>query len=173
MGRQHVFAMDEEDEILFMEYLRGNGYVIYQDDKSGIPKLIEKFPEPFSSKGWFILYLYRSNFGEMKFRELNDGRLYLDAGIAPVIEFSRTIVRHGNVREIQFGRIWVEMKYYDENEMLVKKSEELDKGYKDIKRWINKQLGKSNVHFKSGACKECVISKSLIKLIEENKYKSG
>ncbi len=41
------------------------------------------------------------------------------------------------------GRIWLEMKYYDKNNMLWYKSENLIKAYNDIKKWIKKQLKKT------------------------------
>ena len=48
MGRQYHFYMGREDEELFLEYLKQNQYVVYQDDKDGNPKNIDKWPEPYS-----------------------------------------------------------------------------------------------------------------------------
>ena len=42
MGRQYNFYMGRNDEELFLEYLKQNQYVIYQDNKDGNPKVIEK-----------------------------------------------------------------------------------------------------------------------------------
>ena len=143
MGRQYNFYMGRNDEELFLEYLRQNQYVIYQDNKDGNPKVIDKWPEPYSGTGWFILYLYREDFGKMIFSEsFRDGRLFIQPDDAPVIEFVRTCINPKD-KGIMSGRIWLEMKYYDKNNMLWYKSENLIKAYNDIKKWIKKQLKKT------------------------------
>ena len=133
MGRQYHFYMGREDEELFLKYLKQNQYVVYQDDKDGNPKAIDKWPEPYSSKGWFILHLYREDFGKMIFSDsLGDGRLFIHPMEAPVIEFSRTCINPED-KGIMGGRIWMEMNYYDKNNMLWHKSENLIKAYNNIK----------------------------------------
>lgn len=47
MGRQYHFYMGREDEELFLKYLQQNQYVVYQDDKDGNPKVIDKWPAPY------------------------------------------------------------------------------------------------------------------------------
>ena len=109
MGRQYNFYMGREDEELFLEYLKQNQYVVYQDDKDGNPKNIDKWPEPYSDAGWFILYLYRKDFGEMIFSDsLGDGRLFIHPTDAPVIEFVRTCINLKDKRIVRC-RIWLEM----------------------------------------------------------------
>ena len=54
-----------EDEELFLKYLKQNQYMVYQDDKDGNPKVVDKWSKPYSGMGWFILYLYREDFGKM------------------------------------------------------------------------------------------------------------
>lgn len=168
MGKQYNFFMGKEDEDLFMEYLLQNKYLVYQDDTSGKPKIIDRFPEPFSNKGCFTLYIYRPDFGKIKFAK-NGDKFFLDAGEAPVIEFARTTVRPER-KEIQVGRIWVKMQYYDEEGRIIKKNDKLSIGYNDIKKWIKKRLKKvelqlEDVHIKGD------FSESLVKLIIKEGYR--
>jgi hypothetical protein len=58
-----------------------------------------------------------------------------------VIEYSRTTVNHER-KFISSGRLWVEMKYWDAEENLVVKSEELAKWYESLCKWIKKHLDK-------------------------------
>ena len=62
-----------------------------------------------------------------------DGRLFIQPDDAPVIEFVRTCINPKD-KGIMSGRIWLEMKYYDKNNMLWYKSENLIKAYNDIKK---------------------------------------
>lgn len=171
MGRQYNFYMGRKDEELFLEYLKQNQYVIYQDDKDGNPKVIDKWPEPYSSTGWFILYLYREDFGEMIFSDsLGDGRLFIHPmEDAPVIEFSRTCI---NLKDkgIMSGRIWLEMNYYDKNNMLWHKSENLIKAYNNIKKWIRKQLKEVDMYTESGNYIKGNFSEDILKLVIEEEY---
>lgn len=62
-----------------------------------------------------------------------DGRLFIQPDDAPVIEFVRTCINPKD-KGIMSGRIWLEMKCYDKNNMLWYKSENLIKAYNDIKK---------------------------------------
>lgn len=64
--------------------------------------------------------------------KLNTRIDYIEQITAPVIVFRRTIVRHEN-KTIRSGRIWMQMKYWNEQGAYVSKSENMEKGYKDIK----------------------------------------
>ena len=136
MGRQYHFAMEGADEKLFMEYLKDNGYIVYLERTHRMPEIIEEFPASFSD-AWFIC-IYHPAFGDMKFKSyMLDGKSntkidYIESMTEPVIEFTRTLVCHEE-KKIRSGRIWMQMKYWNEYDELVSKSENLDKGFKDIK----------------------------------------
>lgn len=49
-----------------------------------------------------------------------DGKRYIDTTVSPVIEFRDTMLRE-NVKEIQRGRLYLEMKYYDASGVLIQK----------------------------------------------------
>ena len=174
MGRQWQFAMDESDEKLFMQYLKENGYVVYWSGNDGIPKAINCLPEPFSEK-WLNVYIYHSAFGDMKFtryaydEKLKIEKYFVDPTVAPVIEFGRTVVWHEK-KQIRSGRIWMQMKYWNENDKYVSKSENLEKGYKDIKKWITKNLPKMEELNEKGKIEKIAMSKELIRLFQEEGY---
>ena len=177
MGRQYNFAMDEADEKLFMKYLKENGYVVYWCGKDGIPKAINSFPDPFSDM-WLNVYIYHSAFGDMKFKSYisdeksNIEKYYIESISAPVIEFGRTVVRHEE-KAIRSGRIWMQMKYWNEYGEYVSKSENLEKGYKDIKKWITKHLQKMEQKDEKGRVEKNAVSKELVRLFEEEGYHWG
>ena len=177
MGRQYNFAMDETDEKLLMQYLKESGYVVYLERTHRTPETIDEFPVPFSD-GWFILYIYHPTFGNMKFesyvsdKKLNIKIEYIEDTTAPVIEFRRTIVRKEE-KTIQSGRIWMQMKYWNEHGEYVSKSENLDKGYKDIKKWITKNLQKMEQKDERGEIEKNVVSRGLVRLFEEEGYRWG
>lgn len=91
---------------------------------------------------------------------------------APVIEYTRTVVREKE-KTIQSGRIWMQMKYWDEHHEYVSKSENLDKGYKDIKKWITKHLQKMEQKDERGRVEKNAVSKELVRLFEEEGYRWG
>lgn len=178
MGRQYNFAMDEIDEKLFMAFLKEKGYVVYwKNDQHNKPKIIEQLPDS-SLNGWFIVYIYHSAFGDMKFnqyvsnKEIKSKKYYISPTTAPVIEFMRTIVWHED-KAIRSGRIWMQMKYWNEHGEYVSKSENLDKGYKDIKKWITKNLQKMEQKDERGKIEKNVVSRELVRLFEEEGYRWG
>lgn len=95
-------------------------------------------------RGWFELYLYKEDFGEIIYAEIiyaetERGCKYINAIDAPVIEFSRTIIRTSS-KEITRGRLWLEMKHYDDDGNLLTKSKLLDDWYKELTKWIKCNL---------------------------------
>ena len=136
MGKQYAFTMNTFVEYKLMEYLQENGYFVYKNNKEGAPSLIDLFAESAPDKGGFIFYLYKTDFGKLIFKETPNGLFYINDTYAPVIEFSRTIVRH-ETKKIKFGRIWIGMEYYNESGELLKKNEALNIGFHNIKKWIN------------------------------------
>ncbi|NLP51956.1 hypothetical protein [Bacillus sp. RO1] len=143
MGKQITFYIDKEIEKDLVHYIITNGGEILFEGDNPKPKSITSLPEPFSVKGWFKLYLYQADLGDLKFISLPNNRKIIDSTTSPVIEFSRTAIREiGKNKEISGGRFWVEMKYWDDENQLVQKSLELDDWYKTLLKWIKKNVPK-------------------------------
>lgn len=159
MGKQFRFIMDQNDETKFFDYIKETGN-IFLEERFKSSELITKLPEGI----WIILLLYKESFGEIKFSKTDNGIKYINPIIEPVIEFSQTLVRD-NVKEISRGRLWLEMRYYNEDEMLVMKSELLDEWYKELSKWIKKNLKCIKVTMGNKTYKEYV-SESLISKVE-------
>lgn len=162
MGKQFEFIMDKYDEEKFFEFVKNDAIVFFSKCAQN-PKSIIELPED----EWFILYLYKEIFGDMKYKEIPGRYKYINPSDAPVIEYRSTIIRH-NIKEIQRGRLWVEMRYYDD-ENLILKNGLLDDWYKELCKWIKKTLKCIEIPFGDKNKKEYV-SQSLINLVE-NGYK--
>lgn len=162
MGKQIRFIMDEHDESIFFSYIIGNSTIFFQN-RNRNPEPITELPDKGSEPGWFKLYLYKECFGAITYAETKGGRRFINAINAPVIEFRRTIVRE-NVKEIARGRLWLEMKYYD-NETLITKDKLINNWYIELSKWIKSNL----TRIESKEQKEYV-SKSLIDVVK-NGYK--
>lgn len=141
MGKQIGFIMDAKDEQEFFNYLLSTGLKILFEGNNMNPIEITTLPEPFSGKGWFALLLYKEEFGPLTMRTLKDGRKYVEPNSSSVIEFDRTVIREQQ-NEISRGRLWYQTSYYDINENLVYKIEELDKMYKELCKYVKKNLCK-------------------------------
>ena len=158
MGKQIRFIMDEYDESIFFAHFI-NSSIVFWEKSNENPKIITKLPEK-----WLQLYLYKECFGEIVYTELENGFKFINPIIEPVIQFRKTIVRT-NVKEITRGRLWLEMKYYDDDGNLLRKSDLLDDWYKELSKWIKRNLTRikkdKNIEY---------VSKSLIDAVE-NGYK--
>lgn len=161
MGKQFSFIMDEYDEKDFFEYVNQSGAVYFSPSNEN-PKVIYTLPE----SNWFKLYLHKESFGVLICNETKNGRKYIDSINSPVIEFRKTII-HTHSKEISRGRLWMEMKYFDSNGNLVIKKEAVNEWYKELSKWIKKNLVSVQISSKNKISKEYV-SKSLVDLVEEN-----
>ena len=166
MGKQFRFIMDEMDKKAFFEYVRHTGRIFETKRFEGT---VEIFDLP--SHLWIKLYLFRDEFNTFQYEQILDKKEYIDATVLPVIEFRNTILRE-KVKEIQRGRLFLEMKYYDVSGNLVQKNELLDKWYKELVSWIKKQLQCVEVPSDGKVVKEYV-SKSLVKCVEEGYHLLG
>lgn len=152
--------MDEKDKGAFLEYVKHTGRIF---ETKRVEGTVEIFDLP--NYLWINLYLYKDEFGRLVFRDGGDGKKYINTTTSAVIEFGNTMVRK-NVKEIQRGRLFLEMKYYDTNGILIQKDELLDKWYKELVRWIKRRLQYVEVVSNGKVVKEYV-SNSLVKFVEE------
>ena len=157
MGKQFDFFMSEKDEQKIKEYLQQSNVKMLFEGKNPPPIEITDFPPTFSGKGWFMVYLYKEEWGELKLSQSG----WLDIITSPIIEFSRTIIRN-DAKEISPGRIWYHNRYFDEDENLVEKCKDIDLFYYELKKKIKKFLpnhkrldaGKNRTFYCSDSIKE-------------------
>ena len=132
MGKQISFLMDENDEERFFKFVSNSG-IIYDAINH---KPIDKLPLKNSGNGWFILYFLEKK-NKNTFNKNSTEKI--DACYDPVIEWTRTIVgayKNG----ITIGRLWLEMNIYDSQGNYLRKDESLDHWYKQLVKWVKKNL---------------------------------
>lgn len=164
MGKQINFYMDNETEEKFFEFIKKDGVVLFERNNK-LPQIIDTLPEPFSGRGWFMVYIYNEKLGKCIICETDNGIKYIDFIKSPVIRFSRTIIRE-DAKEIAMGRLWFETKFYDDDGELISKDSALDEWYKKLCKWIRKNVPRTELSDTWGVRKE-YISKSLIDLFEQ------
>ena len=167
MGKQINFYMDSIDEALFIDIVLRKGKM-YDQLGNNTPTKIRALPDKISEPGGFMVYLYENNYLMNKYGSLDGEINNIDIFKDPVIEFSRTIIRTSS-KEISRGRLWLEMRYFDEEDKPLTKDESINNWYKELSKWIKKHLPRREIVEKNGTFKE-YISQSLIELVE-NGYK--
>jgi hypothetical protein len=141
MGKQIEFYMDYKTQEKFFDFLMSEGMtVLLKNDV----KEINIIPEPFSTDWWWSLSVYDKKIGELKIRELDNGKLMIDYIDSSAIEFSRTFI-NDDEKIIRNGRLWMEMRYYDKDGQLVSKSIEFDNMYKKMVKWIKKNCPRQDI----------------------------
>lgn len=166
MGKQFRFIMDEIDKKAFFEYVIHTGRVFETKKFEGTVEIFD-LPDYL----WINLYFYKDEFGELEFKESIDGKKYINTKTSPIIEFGETILRK-NIKEIQRGRLFIEMKYYGIDGDLIRKNELLDRWYKELVRWLKRQLKCVTTSMGGRVVKEYV-SKSLVSLVEDGYHLMG
>lgn len=137
MGKQIRFFMTEMDEIVFLETIIENKHVIL-DDKANI--LVWK--DILTSKTLKLFIALP-----------NPNILYLEGGFVnpittEVVDFSRC--KEWSAKILNVGRLWVEIKYYDNTQQSQTKSKQFNEMYNNYVKWIKK-------HFKISKCKDYYI----------------
>lgn len=140
MGRQFHFFMGEKEEEELKRYLLDSNVKILFEGKNPTPVEITEFPPAFSDRGWFMVYLYKEEWGELVIKDVSTDRKYLDVFFSPVIEFSRTVIRE-HAKEITPGRIWFQNRYF-KGDMILNKCSEMNRFYQALARQIKKILPK-------------------------------
>ena len=136
MGKQINFYMDEVIEIEFIKLIINEGFILLYTDLEQRKLLSIESVEQFGGRV-NRFYLYKGELGNIvndKFRSFD-----IDTLRSPVIEFSRTIV-NSEEKKITRGRIWVETRYYGDNDGLVAKNPLLEKEFNKLVKWIKKNI---------------------------------
>lgn len=148
MGKQFNFFMGERDEERLKKYLLKSNVKILFEGKNPMPIEITEFPPTFSGKGWFIMYLYKEEWGELVIRNVSTDMKRIDLLSSPVIELSRTVIR-STAKEITPGRIWFQNSYFKEDTILNKCSD-INNFYLELMRQIKIILPKQKKPFAEG-----------------------
>lgn len=163
MGKQFRFLMSEDDESILLDYLLRMNIKILHEGNNIAPLEVQSFPAQFSGVGWFMLWLYKDEWGLLKLQKCSNGTYRVESSNSPVLELSRTIVRIQQ-KEISYGRIWYENTYYDSGEKK-QKNEKVDLFYKELRETIKSMLNKEQIIVR-GMKTTIYISKSLKKYLD-------
>ncbi len=144
MGRQVNFYLAREDEIQFLDFVRGTGDVKVLPYKSQTRDFapVQELADPLSSDFGFILFLFNHEISSnlvMRFVE-RQGYYVIDSSQSSVIEFTRSVVRENRISR---GRIWAEFTSLDREKMaLVPKEPAFKEWYETISKWVRKHFVK-------------------------------
>lgn len=163
MGRQFTFIADKKDTEAFIEFVSKTGVVLFKDRFEGI---IEVNSRP--NVYWTIFYFYKEEFGELRFL-VSRGKKYISTLDSPVIEFSETSFQEHKM-EIIRGRLFVEMKFYDEHGKLIIKDKSLSNWYSELVNWLKQRLVHIDIFNGENITKEYV-SESLVHKLKNSNYR--
>lgn len=161
MGKQLGFVMDKHDKEEFLKYVLDKG-VIYTCDNYKEQQILQ-VSELLKNDGWFRVYVTVKSEIPITYTPLSDNRKYIDGISEPVIEILNSAICESDKRIVR-GRLWVEMKYFNNEGELITKCRELDELYKDLCKWIRKNLKKVSVELRG---RKEYISESLSKIGEK------
>jgi len=147
MGKQIRFFMVQQDEEKFLKVIKEFGDTI-----------VDNMLQPFSlcditSSTKEILNIISPESSIIKSK-----RGCIDSLFSDTIEFSRSYLKNQN--ELYYGRLWTELKYYNENREIVTKSKVLNDRYSFYNKWIKK-------NFKISDDKDFYIGEEAYKLYKE------
>jgi hypothetical protein len=167
MGKQIEFIIDEKTEQDFHTYLKSEGFSFFIRSNNNIEE-VNVFPLPFSCDFWYTINLYKNNFGELIIKETKNNIKYIDKLISPIIEYSRGVVLENN-KTISKARLWVEVSYYDNKNILKNKSKYLNDYFKILSKWIKNNLKLDEINSNGYTCK-LYVTDSMKDFIENNGY---
>ena len=128
MGKQIGFYLTfEEENILLREIINTSERIVDSKGKDIIT---------FSDTILTQYYIIPKN-GKLIFYEQSE---YFNSGSSDIIQFCRT--EYNTKRGAEPGRIWTELRYWDEEENLILKDKELDDLYKKIVKMIKRHTTK-------------------------------
>ena len=166
MGKQVNFYMDKETEDKFISMVLSDGVQIYFRKVDSNPYVIRSLSEMESDKTQ--VYFFKLGIGDIKLCEEKNGNKYIDSAKSSVIEFLRTSILEED-KAVSRGRLWVDLKYYNEKDELKEKPKELNAWFIKLSNWIRKNVPKVGID-SCGKTYYEHISSSMIELIN-NGYK--
>ncbi|WP_455541999.1 hypothetical protein [Intestinibacter sp.] len=161
MGKQINFYMDKKLEEEFFQFVKKDNLVLFEDENGKLIS-IDKLP-PKEVRWSGFLYICSKEVGDYILSNNLEYSYKLE-----VIEFSRSIV-YPETKHISGGRLYVISSYFNENEELIYRGEQVNKLYQKLCRWIRKRIPKKEFMKNNYLSKE-YISESLIPLAEKEGY---
>lgn len=151
MGKQIRFFMLNEDEKSFINLVNQCGDILV--DNKGNPLSIEEVIK--SDRSVFYILSQHS-------KVIFSINGFIDVICSDVIEYSRSRLR--NQEKVQYGRLWVELKYFDQSGINVSKEKWLNEKYFIYKKSIEKQ-------YKISKCKDFYIGIATYNLYKHEGFK--
>lgn len=170
MGKQFGFLMDKSNEEKFLHYVLESANM-YTDEIKHREGRVNELSDEVMNYNWLKIYFSVKEEMDIEYKELPNGGKYINGISESVIEYCRTVVSK-NEKSIMRGRLWVEMKYYDDKGELKNKSKELEGLYKDLCKWIRKNLRKVIIE-EDGSVRKEYVSESMVGLVEEGYFLHG
>lgn len=120
MGRQIDFYMDESTQMRFLEYVKSNHFVLLSCKGEKIE----------DSNDYYVIYLYKNEFGNLLFKNQNQ---LLDILNSPIIELIKTRIKG---HKVLCGRLWVSDSFYKHNTDKMESCKNYIDAYKLLSKWI-------------------------------------
>lgn len=165
LGKQVNFYIEKELEEKFIQQVFNQGFIILAEDLES-KKLVTFNELREVTPKTHILYLYKEEFGKIVTDEEFEYRL--DYLRSPVIEFTRTLVKHEK-KIITRGRLWVEPKYYDDSGIIVNKDLKVTKEFNSLVKWMKRHVELQDVIKGDYIVKEYITDN--IKVVANNGFK--
>jgi hypothetical protein len=176
VGSQTNFYMDEITQKRFLDFVVENGGELWCDGwnnkhawdnpyKVKLEESIDKLNE------YHKLWLYKPSFGELKFGVIEKLGESISGTFEPMIELCKTYIVPEEKR-LSRGRIWVQLSFWNNDNQLVYKPEELKKWYQSLNRWIRRNLLtiETGKHERTGFIYKELVSPQIKRLIDSEGY---
>lgn len=167
------FCIDEKLEKEFLEFILKNKFIIIQNKSVITDTKKSSWYEKFKlrNRRYKKCYLYKKDYGEIIYNDKkNINKLY-----SPIIEYVRpTSWISEKELEVRIGQLITCLDYHDNDGNLIKKDEKLEKDFKLIENWFEKNMIK-DIHDMSFIDDEkieyvCYISTEMKKLVDNYDY---
>jgi hypothetical protein len=169
MGKQIRFLLDEDTEIRFIEYVMQDQECDILLHKENWERYAIKNVSDIFDSDQYQVHLYKEEFGDVQYENMEEGWVFYKIG-TPDIEYSRPIINESPEKEIIAGRLWVEMRYYDDDGILTMKDEKLDECYKQLVKWIKRNTKRKTVTMPNGETETGYMTDSMQVLLESGEY---
>lgn len=157
VGKQIRFFMGPEDEKKFLEM------VFKKKDLLVRPKFKDRNIDSIDPKeASLVLKDYQYFIISEQSRIITRDPGYINEIVSDTIVFSRCIVKDGS--KMNYGRLWVELKYWGEHGEMITKDKRLSDCYEFYRKWIKK-------HYRISKDKNFYIGEEAYKLYQDGKMK--
>ena len=155
MGKQICFFATPNDYFAIFDYVIEKEWFFINDYGVKIPyDTVKRMVQSHYNDKGFVLRFYLTKKGLNIVNNAGSNSRFVDALFSDVIEISICSPPPPNVRglivlpnQYEHGRFWYEKQYYDQNDNIITKSQELDKMYSSLVRRVRKNAIISKTKF--------------------------